>query len=92
MKDFETELQQTAKRIAGGIAVFEGSLVTEKGDGAITWEGIVFRFASRNGKVYAWATRRGRDRKYVAMLHRPPVDSPLAAVREWLHFQHRGPA
>ena len=60
--------------------------VHETHAGQTVWDGEVqvFELISHPGatRCYAWShsTERGK-RRFVAVLHKPPVDSPVAAVR-----------
>jgi len=64
----------------------ESVRVVEYFDGAVAWQGVVEVFDLIDHptaeRAYAWAheTDEGKIR-YVAVLHKPPVDTPGAAVR-----------
>ena len=67
--------------------------VHETFDGQTVWEGTVHVFDIEGGqRCYAWAylddEASGRQR-IVTVLHRPPVDSPQAAVRAAIVQEHR---
>lgn len=60
--------------------------VKETFQGKTVWEGVVEVFNlighSKTSRAYAWAHKANGDKhRYVTLLHIPPVDSPLAAVR-----------
>lgn len=69
--------------------------VTEKFEGDIVWEGTVHVFDlkchSRANRAYAWSSPiEGSDkRRFFAVLHIPPVTSPLDAVRAAIVAEHR---
>ena len=56
-------------------------------EGAVEWEGVVHVFElschPKANKAYVWTSPiKGSDKKqFFAVLHLPPVTSPLAAVR-----------
>ncbi len=64
--------------------------VHETFEGKTVWEGevLVFGLLSHpsSSKCYAWEV----DGRVTAVLHEPPVDSPLAAVRAAIAAEHRG--
>jgi hypothetical protein len=49
------------------------------------WEGVVESFAitghPKATRCYAWSYPDGKEKRYVAVLELPPVDSPQTAVR-----------
>lgn len=60
--------------------------ITETHDGRIAWQGAVQVFdliGHSAPRCYAWshATDDPKKRRFVTVLHVPPVDSPRAAVR-----------
>jgi hypothetical protein len=65
----------------------EKVLVVEKFGNKTAWEGIVYIFHLMNhpqtDKCYAWYSNisETKMRKYYAVLHIPPIDSPEKAVR-----------
>jgi hypothetical protein len=84
MGDSEPKLKEAAERVGGGPVLFEGFfpvLIAGNND----WKGVVHQFTCDRGRVYAWATNGGdKEPAYIAVLQKPPVDSPLSAVRAWL--------
>ncbi len=70
----------------------ERVFVREKFEGKSVWEGHVLVFDLTGHPTattcYAWSV----DQQVTAVLHEPPVDSPLAAVRAALVAEHRGKA
>jgi len=70
--------------------------VKETFGGKTVWEGIVHVF-KLNGhpqaqQAYAWSSPiEGSDkRRFYAVLHQPPVTSPVEAVRAAIVAEHRG--
>ena len=60
--------------------------------GHTIWEGIVEVFdvdAPPPAVAYGWAMKGDQGPQYVAVIGRPPADSPLGAVRVWLVSQAR---
>lgn len=60
--------------------------VREMHEGAVVWDGEVEVFNlvghPKASRVYAWShATTGAKRRFVAVLHVPPVNSPLAAVQ-----------
>jgi hypothetical protein len=61
--------------------------VREVFEGKTAWEGVVHVFDLAGHptatRAYAWSspTEGSTKRRFFAVLHRPPVDSPRAAVR-----------
>ncbi len=69
--------------------------VVEDFEGQRVWEGDVSIFALEGhptaAKCYAWSQPLGGSdrRRFVAVLHEPPIDSPQAAVRAAIVQVHR---
>jgi hypothetical protein len=83
----KADLKQAIRNLHGFETVWVESVpVTEQFLGKTVWKGMVQVFdpighptASR---CYAWShTTKGRERKFVALLHQGQVDSPQAAVK-----------
>jgi len=60
--------------------------VKETFQGEVVWEGVVQVFELHNcptaTRCYVWSYRtKGKKRRFVAVLHQGPVDSPEKAVR-----------
>lgn len=60
--------------------------VRETHDGRVIWDGEVEVFDlvghPKSPRAYAWShTTTGEKRRFVAVLHVPPVNSPVAAVQ-----------
>lgn len=70
--------------------------VKETFKGQIVWEGIVQVFHLTDHptakKCYAWSyvVDASGKRKFIAVLHQDPVDSPKAAVRASIIAENRG--
>ena len=72
--------------------------IREEFDGKTVWEGEVYVFDLEGHptatRAYAWSSPiEGRTkRRFFAVLHQPPVDSPQAAVRAAIVAEFRGKA
>lgn len=82
------ELRKAVEQMHGGTAALVQSVpVTERFKREIVWEGIVHVFAltghPKAKKAYAWSSPiEGSDkRRFFAVLHLPPITSPVEAVR-----------
>ena len=91
-----TELQAAVEATHGGTATLRDVVpVRETFQGRTAWEGSVHVFALQGhpsaNMAYAWSSSiEGSDRrKFYAVLHIPPVDSPAAAVRAAIVADHR---
>lgn len=87
LSDLLEHLEGAIRRLHGAKAIWvEAVSVTETYEGETVWEGVVQVFDLEGhpaaSRCYAWShvTDEGKKR-YVAVLHVPPVDSPQAAVR-----------
>jgi hypothetical protein len=91
MSEVSDNLIAAAEKAAGSQVELVGNTpVVETFRGQTVWEGIVSEFESQWGLyVYAWAVEGDAEPQYVTVLKKPPVDSPLAAVRVWLVNQAR---
>lgn len=62
----------------------------------IVWQGVVDVFGIKDhpqaDKCYAWSSpiEGSTKRRYYAVLHIPPVDSPEKAVKAAIVHEHRG--
>src|SRR3954452_10079305 len=80
-------LVEAIRHMHGCDATFVESVpVREEFKGAVVWDGEVQVFDVKGHpsatRVYAWShATQGAKRRFYAVLHAPPVDSPLAAVR-----------
>lgn len=68
--------------------------VKETFQGKVVWEGIVQVFDLQGHptakRCYAWShATKGKKRRFVAVLHQAPVDSPEAAVRAAIVQEYR---
>ena|ERR1700737_1418042 len=82
------QLREAVEHTHGGSATLVQALpVKETFEGATVWEGIVHVFAldghPKATRAYAWSSPiKGSDkRRFFAVLHIPPIMSPLDAVR-----------
>jgi hypothetical protein len=70
--------------------------VREEFDGKTVWEGVVHVFDLAGHptatRAYAWSSPidGSTKRRFFAVLHQPPVDSPQAAVRAAIVAEQRG--
>ena len=80
-------LVEAIRHMHGCEATFVESVpVRETFQGATVWDGEVQVFDLKGHKTarraYAWSSAtEGAKRRFYAVLHAPPVDSPIAAVR-----------
>ncbi|MBS0193174.1 MAG: hypothetical protein JSR34_02940 [Proteobacteria bacterium] len=80
----------------GGHASYVQSLpIKETHNGLVVWEGVVHVFDlaehPKASRAYAWSSpvEGSYRRRFFAVLHVPPIDSPLAAVRAAIVAEHR---
>ena len=83
----------------GGTATLCKSVpVRETFAGRSVWEGVVHVFDltghPTSTRAYAWSSpiEGSAKRRFYAVLHQPPVDSPQAAVRAAIVADYRGKA
>jgi hypothetical protein len=92
------ELQGSILKLHGAQATHVESVpVREIFGGQVVWDGIVEVFDltvhATAGRAYAWSHEADSGgRRFVAVLHASPVDSPLKAVRAALVAEHRARA
>jgi hypothetical protein len=84
------------ERMHGGATRFSQSApVRETFEGKPVWEGVVHVFDLTGHptatRAYAWSSpiEGSTKRRFFAVLHQPPVDSPQAAVRAAIVAEHR---
>jgi len=89
-------LRNAVERMHGGAAHLAQSVpVRETFEGKPVWEGVVHVFDLTGHptatRAYAWSSpiEGSTKRRYFAVLHQPPVDSPHAAVRAAIIAEHR---
>ncbi len=69
--------------------------VREEFEGAPVWEGVVHVFDLADNpsatRAYAWSSpvEGSEKRRIFAVLHIPPIDSPVEAVRAAIVAEHR---
>ena len=90
------DLLRDVERLHGCSATYVCDFyVREEHGGQIAWEGVVSQFKLKGHPqasiCYAWSSPvEGSDRrKFYAVLHIPPVDSPEAAVRASIVSDYR---
>jgi hypothetical protein len=98
MTDGASDLRVAVESLHSCSATLAQSVpVREIFEGKTVWEGVVQIFDltghSTATRAYAWSSpiEGSTKRRFVAVLHQPPVDSPLAAVRAAIVAEHRGP-
>ena len=80
------------RTVDGPVTHRESVPIVETFRGQIVWEGIVEVFDVETpppAVAYGWAVESDQGPQYVAVLGKPPADSPLAAVRVWLVNQSK---
>jgi hypothetical protein len=82
------QLKEAVERMHGGTATLAQSVpMRETFEGTTVWEGVVHVFDLAGHptatRAYAWSSpiEGSTKRRFFAVLHQPPVDSPQAAVR-----------
>jgi len=90
------ELKQAVESQHGGFAILAQSVpVKETFGGKTVWEGVVHVFKltghPQATQAYAWSSPiEGSDkRRFFAVLHMPPVTSPVEAVRAAIVAEQR---
>ncbi len=90
------QLKRAVEAQHGCTATFVQSVpVTERHGNAIVWEGVVHVFRidghPQASKAYAWSSpiEGGDKRRFFAVLHLPPVTSPVEAVRAAIVAEQR---
>lgn len=84
--------QQAAERATdSAVTHLESVAIVETFRGQTIWQGMVEVYAVASpppDKVYAWAVESASgEPEYVAVLGKPPINSPLDAVRAWIISQ-----
>src|SRR5438128_12091397 len=92
----QSALKKAVETQHGSTATLAQSVpVTEKHGDLTVWEGVVHVFDLAGhptaSRAYAWSSPiEGSDkRRFFAVLHQPPVDSPQAAVRVAIVAEHK---
>lgn len=90
------QLREAVERTHGGTATLAQSVpVRETFDGKPVWEGVVHVFDLAGHptatRAYAWSSpiEGSTKRRFFAVLHAQPVDSPQAAVRAAIVAEQR---
>jgi hypothetical protein len=90
------ELKSTVERLHGGTATHVETVpIKEEFNGKIIWQGDVevFDLADnpKANRAYAWmhSMDDSQAKRHVAVLHVPPIDSPLTAVKAVIIYEYR---
>jgi hypothetical protein len=93
------ELKRAVESQHGCTAMFVQSVpVKETFDGKTVWDGVVHVFTihghPKANRAYAWSSPiEGSDkRRFFAVLHKPPITSPVEAVRAAIVAEQRSGA
>jgi hypothetical protein len=99
MKEDKDNLKRTVEQMHGCTATFVQSVpIKETFDGKTVWDGVVHIFTvhghPKAKKAYAWSSPiEGSDkRRFFAVLHLPPITSPVEAVRAAIVAEQRSGA
>src|ERR1700693_5721592 len=91
------QLKEAIEAQHGGAAtVVQAVPVKETFEGQTVWEGVVHVFDldghPKATRAYAWSSpiEGSTKRRFFAVLHIPPITSPLNAVRAAIVAEHRG--
>jgi hypothetical protein len=98
MKEVSSDqLKEAVESQHGGTATLVQSVpVKETFGGKTVWDGVVSVFILKDNRnatrAYAWSSsiEGSTKRRFFAVLHIPPIDSPIAAVRAAIVQEHRG--
>jgi hypothetical protein len=97
MAEVSTEALQDAIRNLHGCESrhVESVAITEQFNGVTVWDGDVQVFdlmdCPEADRAYAWSyPTEGERRRFVVVLHKPPVDSPHKAVQAAIASEYRG--
>lgn len=89
-------LRDAIKHMHGGTArLVQAVPVREEFEGASVWEGVVHVFELDGNpaatRAYAWSSpiEDSEKRRIFAVLHIPPITSPVEAVRAAIVAEHR---
>ncbi len=90
------ELKQAVERMHGGTATFVQSVPIDENFGGLpVWQGAVHIFDLADNpkatRAYAWSSpiEGSTKRRFFAVLHIPPITSPVEAVRTAIAQEHR---
>src|ERR1700716_3315691 len=90
------QLREAVENMHGGTATLAQSVpVRETFEGKPVWEGVVHVFDLSGHptatRAYAWSSpiEGSTKRRFFAVLHQPPIDSPQAAVRAAIVAEHK---
>lgn len=92
----ENELKRAVESQHGGTATLAQSVpIREAFEGQTVWEGVVHVFDltdhPKATRAYAWSSpiEGSAKRRFFAVLHLPPVTSPVEAVRAAIVAEHK---
>ena len=99
MEEVEADrLRQAVEKMHGGTATFVQTVPIDENFGGLpVWQGAVHIFEltanPKATRAYAWSApiEGSTTRRFFAVLHILPIDSPVAAVRAAMVAQHRRP-
>src|SRR5881227_2839771 len=90
------QLREAVEKMHGGTATLSQSVpVRETFEGKPVWEGVVHVFDLAGHptatRAYAWSSpiEGSTKRRFFAVLHQPPINSPQAAVRAAIVAEHQ---
>jgi len=96
LKEDLTSLKRAIESQHGGTATMVQSVpIQETYNGQPVWDGVVYVFDltghRKATRAYAWSSpiENSTKRRFFAVLHIPPIVSPLDAVRAAIVAEHR---
>jgi len=96
MSDVLAEITRAVERaVEGPVKHRESVPVVETFRGQTVWEGTVQVYdvdTPPPATAYGWAAESDHGTRYVAVLGKPPVESPITAVRAWIVSQTKSNA
>jgi hypothetical protein len=80
------QIHRAAERTEMSKVLWQGVVfVSESLPSGGTWKGEVCLFEfNENQRVYAWADQSAPEPQFIAVVHQPPIDSPVEAVKTWI--------
>jgi hypothetical protein len=87
-------LQAAIKKMHGASSRhLESVPIKETFQGKTVWEGVVEVFEltghPKSNRCYAWSAQKDGTEQFTAVLHVPPIDTPLKAVQASIVAQQR---
>lgn len=90
------QLKESVERQHGGVASLIQSVpIREAFNDTVVWEGVVHVFDLADHptakRAYAWSSpiEGSEKRRFFAVLHQPPITSPVDAVRAAIVAEHK---